>query len=112
MSSTRRTRRRQRMATSSSPADVDAAVVVVAADAVVAVAVDAVAVDAVAALVAAAAAAAACPGVHAGFAKRDHLPRLIHANNHGRVRPRRPGLFMCPYGAVSRGLGFADVSRP
>ena len=100
------------MATSSSPVDVDADMVVadvavVAADAVVAVAVVAAVADA-----ALAGAAAASPGVHAGFARRDHLSSLINANNHGRVRHRRPGLFMCPYGAVRGALGFADVSRP
>src|ERR1700731_3088890 len=77
------------MATSSSPADVDAAVAVAVAAAVA---------DAVAAVVADAVAASASvavhPGVHAAGAKRGHLPRVIDTN-HGRVRHRRPGLCMC-----------------
>src|ERR1700742_5202901 len=103
MSSTRKAPLRQRTATFNSPA--------VAVAAVVAVAVVAAAVVAVAA----SASVAAHPGVRAAGAKRGSLPRVFNANNHGRVRHRRPGLFMCTFGAarstlLSRGITIAPNS--
>lgn len=87
--STRKERRPQRKATFSWPVVADAVAAVAAAvvaDVVVAAA---------AAVAASAGAPAAHPGAHAAGAKRGHLPRVIEANNHGRVRHRRPGLCMC-----------------
>ena len=58
------------------------------------------AVAAVAAVVAAGAgagvAAAACPGVHAGCARRVRLTSLLKDDCYGRVRRRRPGHAMYP----------------
>jgi hypothetical protein len=79
-----------------------AMVVVVVAAVVVAVAVVAAVVVAVVVVAVAASAAAASPGVLAGLgAKRVHLPRLTSANTCGRVRLRRPGLFMCTADVVA-----------
>ena len=103
-SSTRRARLRRRKATSSSPLVAVAAVAAVAA-VVAAGAVGAVVAAAVAAVAASVGVAAAYPGALAASAKRGYPPRVISANNHGRVRHRRPGLCMCPCGVARGALG-------
>jgi hypothetical protein len=96
-SSTRRALLQRRMATSSSPA-VAVAAAAVAVDAVVAADAAAAAVDAVAAL---AGVVAVSPGVRAvRGADRGHLPRVVDANNRGRVRRSRPGQRMSAPGVV------------
>src|SRR5579859_182876 len=112
MCSTRKAPLRRRTATSSSPVVAVAAVVAVAVVAAVVVVVGAA--DAAAAV--AAAAVGVSPGAVAGpGVNRGHLPRVIDANNHGRARQRRPGLFMCTSGAartalLSRGIMIAPNS--
>lgn len=116
-SSTRKALLRRRMVKSSSPAAAAAAVVAVVVDAAgVADAVDAVAADAVAALAGAVAAlagvAAASPGARAvRGAERGRLPRVIDANNQGRVRLCRPGLCMSTSGVV-RSATCRDTTIP